>query len=197
MIAPSNRSIGEGEVWLDWGKAESKALVIERRIPAELRAKIESRTDLSVADATTLIGGIHLKRGGFARDLFTTATKWYGGTYLPEDIGPIGLCLHFQGQHVRTLDRMRVFYYSVAALADGDPGFGLETPYNPALAFGRPILVGPTLSGPWCLLEGTHRLVDEYRRTALGETSPGPRDVILGVSPNALGWYWWTKRRTE
>jgi hypothetical protein len=49
-------------------------MVTQRRISAELRAMVVSRGCLCAADATALFAAVHSKRGGFAGDLFSTAT---------------------------------------------------------------------------------------------------------------------------
>jgi hypothetical protein len=186
-----------GNVLIDWALAESKGLAARGWISADLHTKITSHLALNMADDDALLRAIWGARGGFAGHFFTPTTKWHLGACSPDSIGSIGLCRHFQGNHHRTADGKVVHYLTIAELAEDDPGFQLESKFDPTLLFGRPILIGNSAAGPWCLLEGTHRLVDAYRRHAQPTRDVAPLPIIIGINNSASARSWWTQARAS
>jgi len=176
---------------LDWAFAEAKPMGTSGQIAADLQARVEARVQLDQNDRQALVNGILKRRGHFVASFLTPGTRWFVGTCSSDSIGSIGLCKWFQGRHQLAGGRVEHFL-SLGALADGDPNLKTTTPYDPALLFGRPILVSERLEGPWCLVEGTHRLVEEYRIAKNGGFGGPAREVILGVCPSAASWIWWT-----
>jgi hypothetical protein len=181
------------EMLLDWALAEAADLADNGWIPRGLAERVTARAPLTPEENAALIQGILGRRGPFLGALLNPSVSWYAGSASCDAIGSIGLCRWLLGGHKQTGDGTVRHYRTLGELADGDPGLGLKTPFDPAALRGHPILVSEREAGPWCLVEGTHRLADEFRRTGRSGPHVGARDVILGISPLAPTWHWWVE----
>ncbi len=164
MITTTTCEVPLGEILLDWAKAEADR--IAREVSPQLgayAARAASGAALSNKDVTMAVIGVLLARGQFFAHFLAHPTRWLVASCPVQEIGALYLDTYFERYcdlpgypDIRT----------VAELAERAPKFRLNVPFDIARMHGRPMLVSYANVGPWCVLEGTHRLVESPRRTS-------------------------------
>lgn len=151
---------------LDWGYAEADRLKEAGFVTDAFAAKVRSRAKLNAGEEVQLMRAIVEHRGGFFSHLVQHLPGWYLAKLQVSAIGSLKLNTHFRDQH-RVNGKIQDFR-TVEELATGDPLFVVKGPFSWNLMQGHPMLVAEGNLGPWCVLEGTHRLVEINRLVTRG-----------------------------
>lgn len=187
MIRPTNE-IDFGEMLFDWAKAEPHLIAKQAPYFAPYAARAAAGEVLSNGEITLAVTGILISRGQFLAHFLAHRTRWFVASCPVQDIGAINLCRYFERYpdlpghpNIRT----------VAELAECDPKNRLDEPFDLAKMRGRPMLVSNTEAGPWCLLEGTHRLVAIHRLVDAGKAPFESFEIVVGICERARDWRMW------
>ena len=167
--------ISTDEMLLDWGIAEAETRCASYLHPDTL-SRIRAKEALTPADRATLIAIIRQIRQPLLDFGIDPPTTWHSAKLQVADLGGIRLIRYFSVQRL-------------ADLAATDNPY-TRRDFTPSKARGRPIFVGPTLEGPWNLLEGTHRCCGMIK-TGLSNGQQDQLDVIVGVCPSVTRWHFW------
>jgi hypothetical protein len=187
MITVSTE-IPVGEMLLDWARAEPAR--ITKCFPAfsDLAARGAAGASLTKKEIGQLVGGLLTARGVFVGHFISHPTQWLAASCPVADIGALNLCTWFE-RYPDLVGHPNL--RTVAELAHRDPNCRLPTPFDKAKMRGRPILVSDSVGGPWCLVEGTHRLAEIFRLVEAGKPPFEILEIVVGVCPEAKVWYSW------
>ena len=192
MIAVQH-TIPNVAVLLSWARAETRALVDRNFINKELAARSDSNADLSPDDIRDLIRGIECYRRGFFDHFIANPTAWFEATCPVSEIGNLSLCSYFYGTYKVNCEA-RIFP-TLAELAEGAPEFKLPDTFDWNAMRGRPTVVCSRHNGPWCILEGTHRLAEIYRAWKASKSMPESVPCFVGVCETVEQWSFWRSSR--
>ena len=194
MISVSSNSVVEEKWVLEWARAETTRLVKGHFISESVATRSNANMRLSPDQKRSLRKAICDHRGPFFGHFTAHPTNWFEASCPVADIGRLHLCTHFETEH--KVDGIVRNFPTVAALAKGDPSFGVKGKFELASIRGRPMLVSDSSSGPWCVLEGTNRLVAIHRLVEAGKCPFESVPIIVGVCPTAKEWHWWRPKDT-
>jgi hypothetical protein len=175
---------------LDWGVAELSSKPdpnLLRLVPPELVERAKNGVDaLSLADAADVAVAILLFRWELLGYFVRNPTEWLEGDFAAANLGDVHVIDSpddYKGKPtIRELARV---------FEDRLPNFHYEAMRE------RPILLGPTKDGPWCLMDGYHRCVEIFLQHEDRTLGVERVRVILGVCETARNWHnsngrpWW------
>lgn len=178
-----------GIVLLNWAKAEPDRIAKEF-IPviAGYASKAASGAPLTYDDVRWALVGIIGTRGPYFAHFLLNVTRWQVASCPAQEIGALYLNRYFE--HYPDLPE-HPDLRNIAELAEGDPKNRLDEPFDLAKMQGKPMLVSYSAAGPWCVLEGTHRLVAIQRLVAAGTPPIESLEVIVGICEQATDWHMW------
>jgi len=177
----------EARVIREWGLAE----IVSPTAPlgampelASVRARVRTtgREGLTEADWQILEGEARRTRAPMIDPLLRLAPDWYEGELLIEDL-VVARIINYQ-PFVENAPSRRLDDFC------GQPTRDAAEFDRPAMN-ARPILLGSSLAGPWCLVEGYGRCCRAIRDHRAGRFDGQPIPVIAGVAPRATEWHWW------
>jgi hypothetical protein len=105
-------------------------------------------------------------------------TTWVEGTFDVEAIGSLRVTSWFEQPgyaNARTIDEL---LESVGGASYAKLDFRIEA------MRGRPIIVGPDMDGPYCVIEGSHRCCEIVRLARRGEVPTRTLPFVLGICPD-------------
>jgi len=149
-----------------------------------VRAKLRDGGTLSETDWQVLEHGIRWARQPMLDPLLALHPTWYRGE-LPVDVLAGARTINLPAYVERAPSRQLAALCATRGQSEGAPEFHHASMTAPA------ILVGPTLDGPWCLVEGYRRCCRAIRDDRAGRFDGLPLSVIVGVGPDMSRWRWW------
>jgi len=147
-----------------------------------VRAKILGGSTIDDTDVAEIVRASMAVRGAFVVFFLSNGTQWFTADFPASELGGVRVLRC----HVAFSPNRTFAEFAQAKQELGPPRFDLS------VTRGRPILVGPTVNGPWCLMEGNHRCCSILRGNADGTNPISSIPVIAGICARAQEWYWWT-----
>jgi len=183
------QGIDESEMVRAWALAEvtgpsSPLQQVPQLDPVREKLRAGGAGTLTNADWQLLERGIRLTRQPMLDPLLALRPTWYRG-HLPIDVLAGARTINYQ-RFVELAPSRRL---AALCVTRGQPGGAPE--FDRAAMTAPPILIGPTLDGPWCLVEGYRRCCRAIRDDLAGHFDGLPLPVIVGVGPDMSRWRWW------
>lgn len=180
-MLPNPKPLTIDEVVLDWGLAETATRLRKHGVDAALIARVQKRAH-TPADAQIIIRAIRAARHIYLGHFVENPYVWYEAQLSLDEVRMVRLNRYF-AEHPK--------YHALTTL-EGLSRFDEEYQipgYDPKKEVGRPVIVSREISGPWLILEGTHRLCTRIRHAA-GQPNQLVT-VIIGAGPNITAWNCW------
>jgi hypothetical protein len=174
------RPIAEREMLLSWAHAEA-GNQLQNCVDAAVRRKALDGSTLGENDIAQLVRAAAFVRSPLLDFFRLHETHWFTADFPAAELGAVRVVNFFaRDSPSRTL----------AELAQRRPEIGAFK-FDASITKGRPIFVAPAASGPWCLMEGTHRCCSILRENAGGAPSINSVPIIAGICAVAAEWPWW------
>jgi len=156
------------DVVLDWGLAETKTRLLNLGVSQDIVNRVLARNQ-TPADSEIIRNAIRLHRGEFLGHFIKNPLQWYEARFDLSEVRQVYLNRFFQGSSnpYRALTNLE-------QLARADERYQIPN-YDLKKEIGRPVFVALTLSGPWQILEGTHRCCTRILRD---DKAPDPNHVV-------------------
>jgi hypothetical protein len=179
--------IPEAHALREWGLAEivsPTAPLGQMRELEPLRARVRAagRATLTEEDWQILERGARATRSPMIDPLLLLRPAWYEGEVAVANLFDARIIAYqpfVEKAPSRRLDDLC-----------GQPQ-APSAEFNRAVMTARPIVLGSSLSGPWCLVEGYRRCCRAIRDHRVGRFDGQPMPVIAGVTSRATEWSWW------
>lgn len=171
----------------EWGLAE----IVSDKLPTgsapwlePLRAKVRNarRDELTEAEWSALERLARDFRAPMLDPLLALRPKWYEGEIAVEDLYQARIIAYppfVKNAPSRRLDELC------------GPSNAPAPEFDRAVMNARPIVLGPSVAGPWCLVEGYGRCCRALRDHRAGRFDGQAIPVIAGITPLASEWSWW------
>lgn len=180
--------ISEAQAIREWGLAEivSDKLPIgsfPQLEPLRTRVREVGRLGLTDTEWRALEEIARAYRASMIDPLLELRPTWYeGGEFAVEELLGVRI-INDQGFIQRAPSRI---------LKDlcGEPTPGIPE-FDRAKMNARPILLGSSLGGPWCLVDGYGRCCRAIRDHRAGRFDGRSIPAIVSVTPRAAEWVWW------
>jgi hypothetical protein len=164
------------------------------------RLAISDSDRISVDDWSVIERTLLATRGWFLASLLALEPSWYSGVIELEQVGSIQVLRHPPFLSIAPSGRIGDFVRALDAGED-TPGDrfaaryrALQPVFTPARARGRPVLVTPTLDGPFTEIDGLTRLSILWSRRRSAPRWPTDLPVMLGVGPTIAQWPFYCPR---
>jgi len=170
------RPVSVQEVLLDWGSAEATSPRFRNWDRADVIAKLRNKAPLEEADRAAIVKAIRCVRAPLLDYFFQKPTIWFEADMPVNLLDAIWSDIFFQSDS------------TLADIASRRPDIKIDGFRLEAMS-GRSILVGPSLNGPWILIEGVHRCVEILRMAPAAQ--PNAIRVLVGVCQSITSWVRW------
>ncbi|MFQ5962076.1 MAG: hypothetical protein ACE5MG_11835 [Candidatus Methylomirabilales bacterium] len=179
--------ITEAQAIREWGLAEIVSDKLETGSapglePLRARVRSVSRHELTEAQWGALERLARLFRAPMLDPLAALRPEWYEGEITVEEL--LGARIIAYPPFVQNAPSRRLDDFC-------GPPHGTVPEFDRAVMNARPIILGLSISGPWCLVEGYGRCCRAIRDHRAGRFDERPIPVIAGVTPRATEWSWW------
>lgn len=197
---PVWRRVTEATVLRAWAVAEATSAkeplgkaVAEGRCPPEMRDKLLAgrHRELTEAEWQALVRAVLQARGPLLQGLLDLRPEWYEGK-VPIPFVEQMFFFNLPAWVAKTPSRNLGDLAGTRHQSGNEPEFrGFFTDIE------RPIAVGPSLDGPFCLVEGYTRCGCLVRDHRAGLSILDPIPILVGISPriaewsNGQGHLWW------
>ena len=175
--------ITEREMLLDWGRAEADTYVRNGwPLPPELEQRAIAGDVLSRADERQIIARITTVRAGMICGLLHVDLDWGYAEIGVSDLSKVGVVDIPEFRSATTIEE----------LAERLPEMRKEN-FDPTRMRGHPIIIGPSVNGPFQLIEGTTRSCEILRMHRAGRFPSTHVRGVAGVGDAVQQWFRWRR----
>jgi len=170
-----------------------------QQLPAPLleRVRLGRRDELSESDWKVVKAAVTALRSPLTGQLLELGTDWYEGSLRTGKLDQVRLLNYRPFVQLASTRDLGSFVTQLDAGRDppGDEGFGqnyrrFRQEYDPSKSVGRPVLVGPSLKGPYTEIEGLTRMCTLISKRRANEAVPPEVSVLVGVCLQFEYWQW-------